>query len=367
MGDNKIKILEVVTVPTEKSGIPNVAFNIMGALPREDVELGYVAINDPSEFFKDKLADLGARLFVIPRKLTSPWNYVVRLAKVAKGYDVMHVHGNSATMVLEMIAARIAGVKIRAAHSHSTSCSMKSIDRLARPLFHSLCNCRLACGQDAGTWLFGERHFEVIRNGIDTSEFRFDESRRKDIRSQLGLADEYLIGNIANFLEVKNHRFLIEIMRALNDRRRDIKLLLLGDGELAEQIKADVRSKGLEDVVFFAGSVSNPADYMSAMDFIIMPSIHEGLPLTLIEEQANGLSAMVSDAITKEADLTGNLTYMSLGDSADKWTDKLELLIEKAPRNSSVSEKSIEKIIKQGYDISSSANSLIELFRSYPG
>ncbi len=364
MEKKRLKILEVVTVPTEKSGIPNVAFNLMRAFPPEEVELGYVSINEPSDFYKKQLDELGARLYVIPRKLSSPWTYVAKLAKIAKGYDIIHVHGNSATMVLEMLAGRLAGVRIRAAHSHNTSCRMKTIDRLMRPLFYALCNCRLACGQEAGNWLFGERDFNVIRNGIESSRFRYEESKGSAIRSRLGIEKGFLIGNIANFLEAKNHQFLIDVMSCLANRREDIKLILLGDGELKSAIEERVKKEGLEDKVILVGSVSNPEDYMSAMDLIVMPSIYEGLPLTLIEEQANGLSALVSDAVTEEANLTGNIIYLSLDMTPDQWADKIETLLANTKHDSETSDSSISKIKQKGYDISSSARSLLDIFHA---
>lgn len=358
----KLKILEVCTVPTEKSGIPNVIFNLMRYMPHEDVELGYVAINQPSNFYKTELEKLGARLYIFPRKLFSPWKYIDNLAKVARGYDIIHIHGNSATMVLEMIAAKIAKVKIRAAHSHNSSCRMKTIDRLARPLFHSICNLNLACGEAAGKWLFRNRNFSVINNGINTSKFAFDESKRNRIRESLGLESEMLLGNIANFVDAKNHGFLLEVFAEILKTRKDIRLILLGAGPLFGEMKKKAADMKIEDRVVFAGSVDNPEDYMSAIDYIVMPSKHEGLPLTLVEEQANGLSALVSTEVSNEADLTGNINFLSLKATPEEWADEILSHLNYSKRNRSNSDRAIEKIRNKGYDIKDSVSSLMQIF-----
>lgn len=358
----KIRILEVCTVPTEKSGIPNVIFNLMRHMPHEDVELGYVAINQPSDLYRTELEKLGARLYIIPRKLNSPWKYIKDLAKIARGYDIIHVHGNSATMVLEMIAAKMAKVKIRAAHSHNSSCRMKTIDRLARPLFHSLCNLNLACGEAAGKWLFRNRNFIVINNGINTSKFAFDESKRSRIRESLGLESEILLGNIANFVDAKNHEFLLEVFAEILKKRKDIRLILLGAGNLLGEMKKKAADMKIEESVIFAGSVDNPEDYMSAIDYIVMPSKHEGLPLTLVEEQANGLSALVSTEVSNEADLTGNIKFLSLKATPGEWADEILNHLNYLEHNRGNSDIAIEKIRGRGYDIKDSVSSLMQIF-----
>ncbi len=347
----KLRVLFVCTVPTDKSGIPNVMFNLLGALDKSNMELGYVAINDPSDFYKRRLKELGVTLHIIPRKITAPWAYITHLAKVARGYNVMHVHGNSATLVLEMIAAKLAGVKVRIAHSHNTQCSMVKIDKAARPLFYALCNARLACGVEAGKWLFGNRDFKVINNGINTDRFRFKESTRHEIREGLEWENVPIIGHIGNFVEQKNHRFLIDVFNAIHHKNPDVKLLLLGSGPLQEEIMNRVKELGLLDSVCFTDSVDNPEEYMCAMDMIVMPSLFEGLPLTLVEEQANGLPCLVADTITRDADMTGLVSYKSLSDSPEYWAISALDILNNSERTKDISLSSIASIKAANFDI----------------
>lgn len=358
-----MKVLFVCTVPTEKSGIPGVVFNLMNGFRGSGIELGYVAINEPDESYRRILKGLDAGLYVIPRKISNPLRYVKDLAKVARGYDVVHVHGNSATMVLEMLAAKLAGVRLRIAHSHNTSCSMKGIDKCMRYLFYTLCNGRMACGEEAGRWLFRDKGFKVLNNGIDSEKYRFSQVNRDRLRRSLDWEDNAVIGHVGNFVEQKNHRFLIEIFRSLYARNDNVRLLLLGAGPLQPEIEEMVKGYGIEDKVHFAGSVNNPHEYMSAMDFVVMPSLFEGLPLTLVEEQANGLECLVADTITRDADLTGNVHYMSLNESADKWARRIEAGLADKNRDE-VSARGIEDIKRSGFDISSAVKDLADYYAS---
>lgn len=353
MGIKKIKVLFVCTVPTERSGIPNVISNLIDSQDETTIKYGYVAINEPNETFIDKLAKANTSLYIIPRKLSNPIGYIYSLAKIAKEYDIMHVHGNSATMVLEMIAAKIAKNKVRIAHSHNTTCKMKFIDILARPLFYHLCNGRLACGKEAGEWLFKKKKFSIINNGINSEKFKFDREKRELIRQKLGIGKEIVIGHVGNFVEQKNHDFLIDVFLKLRDLNNNAKLLLVGDGPLLHTISKRVKGLDLDKSVIFTGSIDNVGEYMNAMDMVIMPSLFEGLPLTLIEEQANGLPILAADTITKDANIASLIKYMPLTESASNWAKRaIEIITEQTHKEKS-SEKAIRMIQKTQYDIKS--------------
>ena len=358
-----MKLLVVNTAPSRRNGITNVAFNLMKAIDKTDLQIGYVSISDIADEYKQILNDLHVKYCVLNRSIKNPFAYIRRLVTFAKGYDVIHVHGSSATMVLEMLAAKIAGVPLRCAHSHSTSCSMKIIDNLMRPLFNYLCNGRLACGKEAGEWLHGNSDFLIVNNGVDTQKFKFNPLKRKCIREKIGWDNNIIIANIANFVDTKNHEFLIEVFHNLTKSKKSLRLMLVGGGPLLDRAKSQVQSLGISDQVLFAGSVSNIPELLSAIDLIVMPSKFEGLPLTLVEEQANGLRAIVSDRVTKDADMTGHLTFIPLERGVEYWAEEiLSQLNNYKERCESDSSDSINLIKKSGFDIQDSANDLKTFF-----
>ena len=242
---------------------------------------------------------------------------------------------------------------------------MKKIDSFSRPLFHALCNLRFACGKEAGKWLYGKRSFIIVNNGIDCNRFVFNESERCKIRKKLGFDKELIIGHVGNFVEAKNHTFLIDVFKSLLDRGVDARLLLLGDGRLKNDVEARVRVLKIEDKVFFAGSVNNTNEYLSAMDMIVMPSLFEGLPLTLVEEQANGLPILASDVITAHANMTGLVNYKSLDDPKEVWLKSIVEILSNSERNFVGSLKAIERIKDSGFDINMVSQNLVDSYRNF--
>ncbi len=353
----------VNTVPTERNGITGVVFNFIGAFPKGAVELGYVTINEPDESFRIKLGIVGARLYVVPREIRHPLRYVRNLANAARGYDAIHAHGNSATLVLEMLAAKMAGVPLRIAHSHSSNCSMHLIHRIMWPLFQTLCNSRLSCSDKAGIWLFGKRDFTVINNGIDTARFSFNAENRKDIREMIEVTGP-IVGHVGNFDYAKNHTFILQVFAEVKKTIPDAKLMLVGGGENMPKFQTMACGLGIQDSVIFTGPVSDTAPYMSAMDMVLMPSHYEGMPLTLVEEQANGLRCVVSDTITRNADLTGNLTYLSLDDPMEKWGETIAATLNNPQDRVKTSQVAITKIKDYGYDIHQEAKKLLGCYRN---
>lgn len=357
-----IKILMSSTTPIQRDGISGVMINLTKHINKKNYHIDFISINDIEESLKSQIMELGCEITVIPRTMKHPIRYILKYAKVCKSYDIVHVHGNSATMVLEMIAASIAGVKIRIAHSHNTYCLAKKIDKICRPLFQKLVNVRLSCGEEAGKWLFGDRKFFVINNGVNASKYAYNELDRIIIRNNMSWNNKIVLGNVANFLEAKNHKFLIEVFKSLLELDEKYRLVLIGSGELLSDIQKLVSSYQINDLVSFTGSISNVESYLSAMDYIVMPSVNEGLPLTLIEEQSNGLICFVSNQITNEVDVSGNVKFLGLEKSADEWAKYIDCVVrEKYDRHfSSFNAQSAIRL--NGYDILESVKKLEEIY-----
>lgn len=133
-------------------------------------------------------------------------------------------------------------------------------------------------------------------------------------------------------------------------------LLLFGVGELQEVMKNKARTLGIEDVVIFYGASNEMNKMWQAMDVFVMPSLHEGLPVTGVEAQASGLPCVFSDAITKEVGLTSNTEFLSLQEKPDVWAEHVLKYM-------NVQRKSERKILEQaGYDIQQTADTLAQLY-----
>ena len=357
-----MKILVINTVPTDKNGITNVIFNYLKAMGN-DVAFDYVAINNPDAFYVNFLEEKGAALYSLKRK--NVFRYIWSLCKIIKQnkYDAIHVHGNSHTVILELLAAKLAGCKVRIVHAHSTGCNSVALHKLLAGLFDSLCTDRLACGESAGKFMFGLKPFKIINNGVDVEKFSFDNNARGALRVKLALTEtDILIGHVGYFMPVKNQSFLVDVFAELAKRDSRYHLVLIGDGAMRTEIEQKVACLGLTNKVTFTGNIDNVSEFLNAIDIIIMPSLYEGLPLTLVEQQANGLQCVVSDTITAYADKTGNLSFLSLQASISDWVHAIEnshCMQDRELR----SKDAIVAIEKAGYSIQREAKKLVEYYK----
>src|SRR5699024_5789165 len=164
--------------------------------------------------------------------------------------------------------------------------------------------------------------------GIELASFLYQSKKRRDVRNALDIPDSTVVfGHIGRFNEQKNHHHLIDIFASVQTKNPDIMLVLVGDGVLKKSVEAKVYRMGLEKNVLFLGVRPDISALLQAMDIFIMPSLHEGLPVTLIEAQCADLPCMISETITKEADMgLGLLHYLPLHD-LNQWIFVSEQLI----------------------------------------
>lgn len=173
---------------------------------------------------------------------------------------------------------------------------------------------------------------------------------------------DILIGHVGYFMPVKNQSFLVDVFAELARNDSRYHLVLIGDGAMRTEIEQKVASLGLTNKVTFTGNIDNVSEFLNAIDIIIMPSLYEGLPLTLVEQQANGLQCVVSDTITAYADKTGNLRFLSLQAPILDWVHTVEN--SHCMQNRELRSKdAIVAIEKAGYSIQREAKKLVEYYK----
>ncbi len=361
-----INALVVNTVPTDPNGVAQVIFNISDNINHDYVKYDLVSINIPEQSYYDRIERYGGHIYVLDRRIANLLCYTLSLYKLIKTnkYDIIHIHGNSALLIIEVLTALLANCRVRITHSHNTRSNYPFIHKLLRPLYNLCLSGRLACGYEAGMWMYGRKPFTVINNGINTEKFRFNNDLRKNLRKDLGLSEEdILVGHVGFFNDQKNHIFLLDCFQFIQRGNPHYKLILLGDGPNRTLIETKIREHDLQSSVVLTGLVTNINEFLSAIDLILMPSLYEGLPLAMIEEQACGLRCYVSDTITKEVDKTGLVTFLSLSDSPQKWANLIVSDYQKKDRIEE-SEAAIRRIIESGYDIASEADKVLMYYNS---
>lgn len=352
-----MKILNISTVELDKNGVSRCILSYFEKICSSTIQVDIVAPNIVSDDIKELIKSKKAYLYELPLRKKNTVKYFFTLIKIIKQekYDIVHAHGNSCTLAIELLAAKIAGCNIRIAHSHSTSCKHQKANKILRPIFELSCTDRFACGEKAGKWLFRNKKFKVIYNSVDIEKYKPNDKIRKNMRSKLDIhPNDFLLGHVGAFNDVKNHDFMVNLIKKLNysDYKRKYKLILIGDGENKKNIEQKVLDNNLIDSVKFTGNVSNVTEYLQAIDLFLLPSIYEGVPYVLIEAQASGINCIVSKAVSKEADVTGNVKFIDL--NVQEWINEIE---------NSPKEKNSHVDINEKYDLNKNSIKLIELYK----
>lgn len=320
---NKRRVLIISTVGLIYDGITSVITSYLEAMDLSNLDV-YVAETIKAESsIENRIMNLGCKIVNLPNRRTETLRYFMALQKFVRHnrIEVVHAHGNSATLAVDLLAAKLGGCKKRIAHSHNTKCDQVRADRMLRPLFYHLYTDALACGEEAGKWLFGNRPFMVLRNGRNVEKYKFNAIVRERMRKQYGFKDELVIGHVGGFVEQKNHAFLIEIFRDVLKIKSNAKLVLVGDGMLRKYIKESVSD--ISDSVLFIGTTDRVEDYLQMMDVMVLPSLFEGVPLVVIEWQINGLPCLISDTVTAGCKVTNHITFLSLSKTSKEWSETI--------------------------------------------
>ena len=311
----KRKILVVNTTDMGYTGISSVIMNYFDKT-YNDVRYDFVLCGSIESDISDKLKKYYCNIFIPPcSRVRKPLVYHAWLKKLIKdiGYDVIHVHGNSGTMFFEIDAAKRASVPVRIAHCHSTSCKYKWAHRILKPFLNLELTHAIACSDMAGEWLY-TKNYEILPNGIDVDRFAFSAELRDEYRNNLGIGDKLAIGHVANMNTEKNHMFLIDVFELIVKERQDVCLLLIGDGVLRAEIEAYIGDRQLNQHIMVLGKRSDVAQLYQCMDIFVLPSLFEGLPVSLVEAQCSGLPCVVSNRVTEQVNVTKNIVYLGIED-----------------------------------------------------
>jgi glycosyltransferase involved in cell wall biosynthesis len=360
----KTKVLHVLG-GMGRGGAPIFIINNFLKMDKNKVQFDFLVRKDNCAF-NEVLAKYNSKIYVVPefpRNLFK--NYSITKAifkKYGSEYDVIHVHANALYYTLPFFFAKKYGIKKIILHSHNTQSNvgfLQPLHYLNRLFVSKLSNIFLACGQEAGKWMFGNKHFEVINNAVDVNKYSFKESFKTDIRNELGVKDDTtIIGSIGRFEEAKNHIFIIDIFNEYLRINHNSILVLLGDGSLRNNIQKKVIHLGLQNKVKFMGIRSDVEKFYSAMDIFLMPSLFEGLPFVMIEAQCAGLKCLVSENITSESIITDIVSMEKLDHSAIVWSEQLEKL-----RHKQVNRTSYSHIVSNmKYDIIYTSKRLFEIY-----
>ena len=371
----KAPVRVLVVAPLGVGGVTSMMINIQKHLDRDKINFDYLVFHDRKEPSEDIVKAMGSRKLVasvdnIGIAAVRRFARLKEIKRVCKENNVkiLHYNADSAADLMNIMAAKAGGVEYVTIHSHNAGFGtagkgVRLMSRLLKPFIPKYCDTYWGCSDLAARFLLPNKivnsgNYYVLPNGIELEKYKFNPAVRDEKRKELGVEDKFVIGHAGRFSDQKNHTFLLDIFAEIKKKQEDAVLLLFGVGELVEPMKEKAKRLGIEDSVIFYGA-SNEMDKMwQAMDVFLMPSLHEGLPVTGIEAQASGLPCVFSDEITKEVDVTKTSKFLSLSDDLEKWADVV-ISLRNVPRADN-----IEKLKNANYDICTTAETVSELYLS---
>ena len=321
-----IRVLHVIT-GMGSGGAESFLMNMYRNIDRTKVQFDFLLCSDEN-IYADELEHMGSRVYYIDKYTRHPMRNKLqtRAFLLEHAYPVVHVHANALLNVTPLIEAKKAGVPVRIMHSHSTRTAkqfLKPLHWFNRLLLHRWCTDCFACSADAGVWMFLDS-FIKIHNAIDIDGFGFATENRIQMRRGLNISDHsFVLGHIGRFLPVKNHLFILQVFRTILSECPDAVLVLVGDGPLEEEIRAEARKAGIADRVRFLGVRKDVGKLLSALDAFIFPSLYEGLGIVMVEAQANGLPVFCSEAVPKEAFITDSVVHLPLESGPEEWARRI--------------------------------------------
>lgn len=365
--ENSLRVLHVLG-GLNRGGAETMVVNLYRNIDRSKVQFDFIVHTEDKCDYDDEIKSLGGRIYRLPR-YTGKNHYQYKEAwrsffQKHTEYRIVHGHMRSTAAIYLRIAKQYGLITI--AHSHNTSSGTgfsATVKNIMQYPIRYIADYFFACSKNAGIWLFGEKvcqkeNFMLLYNSIDTKKFIYDNNKRKEKRREFQIEDKFVIGHVGRFHTQKNHKFIVDIFKEIHDKDKSSVLMLVGDGDLRQQIKKKVDDLGLVNSVIFTGVRSDIAELMQAMDVFLFPSLYEGLGIVVIEAQAAGLPCIIADTIPKEAHVTNNIKTLSLKKPAGEWAS---LLLKFS--STTITRNNISQILSQrGYNIEDNAKWISDFY-----
>lgn len=359
-----IRILQVVTT-MNRGGLETMLMNYYRQLDKGKIQFDFLTHrNDPAQY-DEEIEALGGKIYHLPILNPFSKNYRYELSRFFKThpeYKIVHSHLDCLSAI-PLNYARKHGVPIRIAHGHSASQNknMKYIvKRYYKRLIPEYATKIFACGDKAGTWMFGKNKYEVFYNAIDAERYVYSLNTARKVRAQINIpSDALVVGHVGRMDHAKNQSYIIDIFMNFHKEHQNSHLVLIGSGPLRDELKQKSVIYGIHNSVHFLGVRSDVPDLMQAMDCLLFPSLFEGLSLVMIEAQAAGLPVLASSAVSKECAITDLVKFMSLDEAPEKWANKLWRMVQQTKRRNTY-----EEIVVAHYDIKANVKWLEEFYQS---
>ncbi|MGF0101179.1 glycosyltransferase [Bariatricus sp. SGI.019] len=353
----------VFGISSQLGGVESFLMNYISKMMDEENVFEFVIFDKVPDFIK--ISDVNkCKMHIVPKRTNNLLLYYKKLIKILREgkFDIIWYNVCTLSDITLLKLAQKQDVPCRIVHSHNGAnmggiineflhnYHKKVVEKYATEFF--------ACSNVAAEFMFPSNIIEtektiIIKNAIDTSKYQYNAKTRSKVRESLGIKSQLLIGHVGRFHFQKNHRFILDIFNEILRRKKNVKLLLIGKGELKEQFIEQAEEKGVLQNIIMLEDRTDVNELMQAMDVFLFPSLFEGLPISLIEAQTADLPCVISDTISEEVIITEKICALSLNDSSEMWAAKVLRCAENQKR-----ENRSDLVRRKKFDISENAEEL---------
>jgi len=324
--ERKIRVLHILG-SMNVGGIQMFLMNIFRNINREEIVFDFACMNSKN-YFQEEIEALGGNLYCIRRHGNIKMHKECLFKLLDNNeYDCIHIHSGNSLCVIDSYLVKKHNRNHKVIyHSHNSSSKSMFLHKLCKIFITKYNDYLFACSTEAAKWMYPakiirSKGYTLVSNGIDVKKFLYSQEKAEEVYDEFGLEDCFVVGHVGRIATQKNHKFLVEIFAKIVERKENARLLLMGKGPLEEEIKEHVKALGIQDKVLFLGNRDDVERVLCGCNVFLFPSLHEGLPLTLVEAQCSGLPCFISDVISDEVMITPLVNKVSLKNSADEWAD----------------------------------------------
>lgn len=235
------------------------------------------------------LQSYGIETVIIPQTRSLDYQWIKSALKylTEKKIDLMHSH-EFAMNTYSSILSVIKGIPC-VSTVHGKNYYWEKFHRKLAYKFVSKVSSMVSVSDDIKNFLISKvgvnkKQLTVIPNGIDVYTYKNDDDKRIKFRKSIGIKqDAILLGAVGNLYPVKGHKYLIKAVAEIKPKIPEIQLLIAGRGDELSSLEQDVKSLNLTRNVHFLGFREDIPDILNAIDIFVMPSLSEGMPLSILE------------------------------------------------------------------------------------
>ena len=341
----KIIILETETMKRiliiigqmDVGGAESFIMKMYRAIDRERYQFDFIIAKDG--FYSEEIKKLGGKIYYTTVKSKNLFKSMKQITQIVKdnGYENVVRFGTSNAAYFDLLAAKKGGAKnlgVRTLSANQGTFFKRTASLILRPFLNSIATIKFAPSLKAANATYGKntKKLCILNNGIAYSQFEFNQEKRATIRDELKIKqDAVVFGHVGRLSKEKNHDFLLNVFSRYHSINNNSFLVCVGDGPLMNEMKEKAKNLTIDKNILFLGIRQDISNIYSSFDYFLFPSLFEGMPNSLIEAQANGLTCLYSDLITKECELSKNIYRLELNE--ELWVDKILSCSQKRTNN----------------------------------